>query len=81
MFKFEKYQSAIFVRSSSDSAATLERELGKTFCWVCMVFFFFFLLKQDKFYQNFSKFNKKFFSIFKQKLIIQYNHIKYSTSS
>ena len=80
MFKFEKYQSAIFVRSSSDSAATLERELGKTFCWVCMVFFFF-LLKRDKFYQNFSKFNKKSFSIFKQKLIIQYNHIKYSTSS
>ena len=60
MFKFEKYQSAIFVRSSSDSAATLERELGKTFCWVCMVFFFF-LLKQDNFTKILVNLTKKFF--------------------
>ena len=52
---------------------------------------FFFLKKKKKnsqekgifinFKKNFGNFNKKCkFSIFKQKLIIQYNHIKYSNS-
>ena len=38
--------------------------------------------KQDKLYQNFGHFNQKKmkFSLFKQNLIIHYNHIKYSTS-
>ena len=40
MFKFEKNQKAILGPSSSDSVATLEKKFGKTFSWVCMVFFF-----------------------------------------
>ena len=40
MFKFEKNQQAILGPSSSDSVATLEKKFGKTFSWVCMVFFF-----------------------------------------
>ena len=39
MFKFEKYQRAILRPSSSDSVATLEKKLGKTFSWVWMGFF------------------------------------------
>ena len=39
MFKFEKYQRAILGPGSSDSVATLEKKVRKTFSWVCMVFF------------------------------------------
>ena len=39
MFKFEKYQRAILGPSSSNSVATLGKKFGKTFSWVCMVFF------------------------------------------
>ena len=38
MFKFKKYQKAILGPSNSDSVATLEKKLGKTFSWVCMSF-------------------------------------------
>ena len=88
MFKFEKYQSAILGSSSSDSVAILKKKFGKTFSWVCMGFLKKSQQKQwnsdqnDKFYQYFGHFNKKKnkFSVFKQKLVIQYNHIKNSTS-
>ena len=94
MFKFKKYQRAILGPSSSYSVATLEKKFGKTFPWVCMSFFKKSSQKSEilikvgeilpkfwSFYQNFGHFNKKNkFSVFKQKLIIQYNHIKYSTS-
>ena len=83
MFKFEKYQRALFRHSSSDSVATLKK------IFLCLYVFFKkktakkveFWSKQDKFYQCFSHFNKKNkFSVSEQKLVIQYNHIKYSTS-
>ena len=88
MFKFEKYQSAILGPSSSDSVATLKKKFGKTFSWVCMSFF---LKKASKNSGiliktiNFTNIlviliKKNKFSVFKQKLVIQYNHIKNSTS-
>ena len=86
MFKFEKHQSTILGPSSSDSLTYIEKKFGKTFSWVCMVCFKKpaknSQSKQDNLYQNFGHFNKKknTFSVFKQNLIIQYNHIKYGTS-
>ena len=88
MFKFENYQSAIFGSSSSDSVANIEKKFGNTFSWVCMFFFkkiqpkkWNFYQNRINFYQHFGHFDKRNkFSVFKQKLIMQYNHIKYSTS-
>ena len=35
----EKYQRAILGPTSSDSVASLGKEFGNTFSWVCMAFF------------------------------------------
>ena len=67
MFMLEKYQRAILGPTSSDSVASLGKEFGNTFSWVCMAFFkkkkksqpkkVGFWSKQDKFYQYFGHFN------------------------
>ena len=66
MFKFEKYQSAIFGPISSDSVTNIEKKFEKKhlpgFVWVLLkkpAKKVEFRSKQDKFYLNFGHFNKK----------------------
>ena len=67
--------------TNSDSVATLEKKFGKTFSWVCNGIFKKTSQKSGILIKTVILTKKKNkFSVFKQKLVIQYNHIKYSTS-